>query len=321
MKKILAFVVLLTLIATAVCCCACQQADFTIGICQIAKHDALDAATNGFIDALTAEMQRAGRTVKFLVENAQGEATTCSSIIEKFTQRNVNLILANATAPLQVAAEQTRNNGIPVLGTSITDYKTALLLKNFDNNVVGGNVSGTSDLAPLDKQAQMILDLVPNAQKVGLLFCSAEANSRYQVDEIKRLLPNTVTCTEYAFADSNDINAVANRALSQSDVVYIPTDNTAASCASIIGEIAKTQKKPIITGEENLCKLCGIACLSIDYYTLGQNTGVMAANILLNNADISTMPVQFCDTPTYKYNKQMCQELGVSIPSNYVEIK
>ena len=226
--------------------CAEKSEQYTVGICQLVKHDALDAATQGFKDALTEEF---GDSVKFLEQNAQGEATACTTIVNDFVTKKVDLIMANATPALQAAADSTQD--IPVLGTSITEYSVALGLDNF-NGTVGTNISGTSDLAPLSEQAAMLVELFPEAKNVGMLFCSAEANSRYQVDVVtSELSAKGITCTEYSFSDSNDVAAVATACAAASDVIYIPTDNTAASCASTIdGAIGDT---PVIAGEEGIC--------------------------------------------------------------------
>ena len=319
MKKILAIVVsLMFAVASLVALAGCQNADFVVGVCQLAPHAALDNATQGFVDALTEEMQKAGKSVKIDVQNAQGDSPVCNTIINKFVSQRVDLIMANATAALQAAASATLD--IPVLGTSVTNYGTALGLDNF-NGTVGGNISGTSDLAPLDKQAEMIVELVPTAKKVGLLYCSSEPNSKYQVDIVKaKLTQSGLIAKEFPFLDSNEIQAVVTGAASECDVLYVPTDNTAATNGQIIYGVCSEKIIPVICGEENTCKLCGVATLSIDYYRLGRQTGLMAAKILLGNADISQMPVEFDTQPVYKYNKSVCDELGITVPSNYVQI-
>ena len=296
--------------------CAEEAETYTVGICQLVQHDALDAATQGFKDALTEEL---GDVVTFDEQNAQGDSNTCSTIINTFVSNGVDLILANATPALQAAAAGT--NEIPILGTSVTEYGVALEIEDFDGTV-GGNISGTSDLAPLDEQAAMLNELFPDAKTVGLLYCSAEANSQYQVDTVKAALEELgYTCEYYAFSDSNDISSVTTTASSECDVIYVPTDNTAASNAEIINNICQPAGVPIIAGEEGICAGCGVATLSISYYDLGVATGKMAAKILTGEADISEMPVEYAPQFTKKYNAQICEDLGVSIPDDYVAIE
>lgn len=290
---------------------ALGEGSYTVGICQLVQHDALDAATQGFKDALTNAL---GDKVTFDEQNAQGDSAACNTIVNTFVSKKVDLILANATASLQAAYNATAT--IPILGTAITEYGVALQLNDF-NGTVGGNVSGTSDLAPLTEQADMILELFPEAQKVGLLYCSAEANSEYQVKVVEDYLTEKgLACTRFSFADSNDIAAVTTKAAADSDVIYIPTDNTAASCTETIGNIVLAQKVPVVAGEQGICVGCGVASLSISYYDLGYKTGEMAAKILTGEADISTMPVEYAPA-TKMYNPSICEELGVSIPEGY----
>jgi putative ABC transport system substrate-binding protein len=256
--------------------------------------------------------------VTFDEQNAQGDSNTCSTIINGFVSSNVDLILANATPALQAAAAGT--NEIPILGTSVTEYGVALEIDDF-NGVVGGNISGTSDLAPLDEQAAMLAELFPDAEKVGLLYCSAEANSQYQVDTVKAALEELgYTCEYYAFSDSNDLATITTSAAADSDVIYVPTDNTVASNTEIINNICLPEGVPVIAGEEGICEGCGVATLSISYYDLGYATGEMAARILVDGEDISTMPIEYAPQFTKEYNADICAELGIEIPEDYVAI-
>ena len=287
---------------------------YVVGICQLAQHVALDAATQGFKDAL---VEGLGDAVTFEEQNASGDIPTCSTICTGFAASNVDLILANATPALQAAVSATQT--IPILGTAVTEYGVALDIEDF-NGTVGGNVSGTSDLAPLDQQAQMLLELVPDAKTVGILYCSAEPNSVYQSDVVKQYLENAgLTVNVYTFADSNDVSTVTATACAECDALYIPTDNTAASCTEAINNVAEPAGIPIVTGEEGLCKGCGIATLSISYYDLGVTTGKMAAKILKGEADISTMPVEYTDA-TPKYNASVCEQLGITPLDGYEAI-
>ena len=288
---------------------------YTVGICQLVQHAALDAATQGFEDALTAEF---GDNVKFDFQNAQGDSATCATIANGFVSAGVDLIMANATPALQAA--QSATNEIPVLGTSVTEYGVALGLSDF-SGTVGGNISGTSDLAPLDQQADMIVEWMPEAKKVGLLYCSAEANSQYQVDEVQKYLEaKGVTATQYAFSDSNELSSVCQKAADENDALYVPTDNTVAANTGIVDGICRPAKKPVFAGEEGICAGCGVATLSISYYDLGYTTGEMAVKILKGEADISTMPIEYTDV-TKKYNKAVCDDLGLTAPEGYEAIE
>ena len=294
---------------------AAADESYTVGICQLVQHAALDAATQGFEDAMTAAF---GENVTFDFQNAQGDSATCATITNGFVSSGVDLIMANATPALQAA--QAATNTIPVLGTSVTEYGVALGLTDFDGTV-GGNISGTSDLAPLDQQADMIVEWMPDAKKVGLLYCSAEANSQYQVDEVQKYLEEKgITATQYAFSDSNDLSSVCQKAADENDALYVPTDNTVAANTGIVDGICRPAKKPVFAGEEGICAGCGVATLSISYYDLGYTTGEMAVKILNGESDISTMPIEYTDV-TKKYNKAVCDDLGLTVPEGYEEIE
>ena len=302
-------------VASASVAAASNGEKFTVGICQLVQHAALDAATQGFEDALTASF---GENVTFDFQNAQGDSATCATIANGFVSSGVALIMANATPALQAA--QAATNSIPILGTSVTEYGVALGLDNF-SGTVGGNVSGTSDLAPLNQQADMIVEWMPEVKKVGLLYCSAEANSQYQVDEVQKYLEaKGVTATQYAFSDSNDLSSVCQKAADENDALYVPTDNTVAANTGIVDGICRPAKKPVFAGEEGICSGCGVATLSISYYDLGYTTGEMAVKILNGESDISTMPIEYTDV-TKKYNKAVCDDLGLTAPEGYVEIE
>ena len=289
---------------------------YTIGICQLVQHPALDAATQGFMDALEAALPG---QVEFDNQNASNDIPMCSTIVNQFVAADVDLIMANATPALQAASAATID--IPILGTSVTEYGVAMGIKDF-NGTVGGNVSGTSDLAPLDQQAAMLKEWFPDAKNVGLLYCSAEANSQYQVDVVKAELEKLgCTATLYSFSDSNDLAAVAQNAVSASDVIYVPTDNTVASNVGLIDNICRPAGVPIIAGEEGICAIAGVATLSISYYDLGVATGEMAAKILTGEADISTMPVGYAATVTPKYNADICAALNITPLEGYEAIE
>lgn len=322
-KKLMAVLLAATMLTTLGACGASDNSDdsngakYKVGICQLVQHDALDAATQGFKDALVEELGE--ENVKFDEQNAQGDSNTCATIINGFTNSGVDLILANATPALQAAAAGT--DTIPILGTSITEYGVALDIDNFDGTV-GKNISGTSDLAPLDGQADMIKELFPDKKNVGLLYCSAEANSQYQVDTVQTYLEKLgYTCKQYAFSDSNDLSAVATTAVDESEIIYVPTDNTVANNTELLNNIAMEKKVPVVAGEEGICKGCGVATLSISYYDLGTATGKMAAKILKGESKIEEMPIEYAPNFVKKYNKSICEQLGVKIPEGYEAIE
>ena len=294
---------------------------YKVGICQLVEHPALDAATQGFKDALVEKLGEDG--VKFDEGNAQNENTNCTTICTGFVASNVDLIMANATAALQAAASATDTAGgkqIPVLGTSVTDYGTALDIKDFSGKT-GFNVSGTSDLAPIDQQEDMLVELVPDAKMVGILYCSAEANSKYQAQLFEaELEKDGIAYKEYSAADTNEIRTVVTTAVSECDAIYIPTDNTMASNTEVVRNAVVPAGIPVIAGEQGICSGCGVATLSISYYDLGYTTGEMAYEILVNGADPAEMDVRFAPKAEKLYNADICAELGITIPEGYTAI-
>jgi putative ABC transport system substrate-binding protein len=289
---------------------------YNIGICQLLEHPALDLATEGFQAALT---EKLGDNVKFDVQNAQGEQANAATIANNFVSSNVDLILANATTALQCAAAATAD--IPILGTSITDYATALDIDDW-TGATGRNISGTSDLAPIDEQEKMLAELFPDAKNVAILYCSAEPNSRYQATEFEKALESDgISYKEFTAADSNDIASVTQSAIEYADVVYIPTDNTMAGSTETINNITLPAGIPVIAGEEGICAGCGVATLSISYYDIGYKAGEMAYEILVNGADITTMDIEYAPQVTKEYNASIAETLGIDIPDDYVAIE
>lgn len=289
---------------------------YNIGICQQLEHPALDAATEGFQAALKDKL---GDNVTFDVQNAQNEQANAATIANNFVANNVDLILANATTALQCAAAATSE--IPILGTSVTDYATALEIDDW-SGTTGRNISGTSDLAPLDEQENMLVELFPDAKTVGILYCSAEPNSKYQATVFEQELEaDGISYKEFTASDSNDIGSVVQSAVEQVDVIYIPTDNTMAGNTEAVNNITLPAGIPVIAGEEGICKGCGVATLSISYYDIGYKAGEMAYDILVNGADVSTMKVEYAPNVTKKYNKSVCETLGITIPDGYEAIE
>ena len=321
MRKMFSLVLACIMIVSATMFAGCGSTEdskvYKIGICQLVQHSALDAATNGFKEALVDKLGE--ENVEFDEQNASGDSATCAVIVNQFVANNVDLIMANATPALQAAVSSTSN--IPIVATSVTDYSTALDISDWSGKT-GINVTGTSDLAPLEEQANMIKELVPDVKTVGILYCSAEANSKYQATTIESYLDSMgIAYKEYTSADSNDVALVTTTAVSECDVLYIPTDNTMAYSTEIINSIAEPAGVPIIAGEEGICKGCGIGTLSIDYYSIGYKAGEMAADILVNGTDPSTMDIAFASDLTKEYMEERCNTLGITVPDDYVAIK
>ncbi|MBP3647498.1 MAG: ABC transporter substrate-binding protein [Clostridia bacterium] len=292
------------------------ESQYKVGICQILTHEAVEQAAQGFMDALDEALGKG--TVSYDMKDASGDSSICTLIVNDFIYDEVDLILANGTPALQAAAASTGD--IPILGTSVTEYGVALGIDDF-NGLVGGNVSGTSDLAPMDQQAQMIPDLFPEARTVGLLYCSAEPNSLYQIETVKACLEGmNLTAIPYPFTDSNDMAAVTQEACLNVDVIYIPTDNTVAANATIVDNLCQPAGIPVVTGDTGTCAVAGAAVLGISYYELGQVTGRMAADILTGKAEISTMPIAYAENVTHQYNPLICEALGISVPDSYVPL-
>ena len=317
MKKLASVLLALCLVFGTCAFAAAEDTVYNVAILQFVQHEALDAATQGFKDVLS---EKLGDKVKFAYDlNASGDIGNCSTEATTIvSDPSVNLIMGNATPALQACFNATAD--IPVLGTSITHYGSALELEMNEDGSTGKNVSGTSDLAPLDGQAAMIKELFPEAKTVGLLYCSSEANSVFQIIEISKYLEELgFEIRRFAFNDSNELPAVV-QAATECNVIYIPTDNTAAANTEAIANVVLPAGVPVVTGEEGICKGCGVATLTISYYDLGVRTGEMAYDILVNGADVSAMPVAYAPQFTRKYNAANAAELGVTIPEGYEAI-
>jgi len=311
-----ALALMLSLCAVGAPAALAADKTYEVGVCQFIQHPALDLATKGFQQALKDKL---GDQVKFNVQNASGDTATCSTICSQFASDGVDLIMANATPSVVAAASVTGT--IPILGTSVTDYASSLGIEDW-SGATGLNISGTSDLAPLDGQAEILAELFPEAKTVGILYCSAEPNSKFQVETITPFFEESgYKVMAYPFADSNEVSIKTQDAVSECDVLYIPTDNTAASCAEAINNVALPAGVPIVTGEESLCKGCGVATLSISYYDLGYATGEMAFEVLVNGADVSTMEIQYAPKFTKEFNAEICEKLGITPGEDFVAIE
>ncbi len=319
-KSLLLSSVLLALSVGGLAGCNQDNADFKVGVCQFVRHEALDLATKGFKDALTKGMKAAGKTVSIEVKNASKDPSNCAIISNNFVSKKKDLIMANATPALTSAITSTHGTDIPVLGTSITEY-ASIVGKDDLSGGTGANVSGTSDLADLKQQAQMIVDNFPTANKIGILYCADETNSLYQVDNVKAKLKTLgKTVKTFSFSDVTTLQATLSSEADNLDVLYIPTDNTCAENTDVIDGICRSKNLPIVTGEAGICRGCGTFTLSIDYYRLGEITGEMALEILLEGKDIKTMPIRYDTEPTYMYNPVICSALNLTVPEGYVAL-
>ena len=305
MKKIISLALVLVMAAALLTGCGASSKELTVGVCQLMVHDSLDQATQGFIDALTADVEAAGKKVTIDTQVA-GEAGLCTTVINTFTAKKVDLIMANATPALLAAANATTT--IPVLGTSVTDYSDT-----FAGNIPA-NVSGTSDAVPFAEQAKMMIDTLGlvAGDVVGVLYCTNESNSLIQYEAVKELFETEGIVVEaYTFSETTELQALTTAMAAKCKAVYIPSDNTVAANDSIVGTICTEQNVPVYTSYGGA--IC-YASLSIDYYQLGYETGKMAAQILLNGktpADFDVMTL----TPSVSYNEELCAQLGIQIPA------
>ncbi len=316
MKKLLALA-LAVLMALSLCACSntASKDTYSVGICQLMQHVALDDATQGFIDALYDELGE--ENVQIDTQNAGGEMTMCTTVVNQFVANGVDLIMANATPALQAAAAATVE--IPIVGTSVTEYGVALGIENF-SGTVGGNITGASDLASLQEQAKMIREWFPDVKNIALLYCSSEANSQYQVDVMKTELEAMgYTCAYTAFSDSNDIAGVVENCVANYDLIYVPTDNTVASNTEIIDNICRPAQVPVIGGDGGICRGCTVATLCIEYYDLGYAAGQMAARILKGESNVAEMPIAYAEASAV-YNADLCKALGLTPPAGYAAL-
>lgn len=289
---------------------------YKIGILQLVEHPALDAATEGFKEALQKELGE--DKVEFDEQNAQGEDANCATIASGFVSDKVDLILANATPALQASANATAD--IPIIGTSVTDFGAALDIKDFDGKT-GKNITGTSDLVEASQYVELIKEVTPDAKQIGILYCSKEANSKVQVDSISEELDKAgIKYKVYSAADSNEIQSVATKAASECDVFYIPTDNTMASSTETLKNVVVDKKIPVIAGEEGICRGCGVVTLSISYKDLGYRAGEMAAEILKDGSKPGDMAVETQEELTKLYNKEVADTIGIEIPEGFEEL-
>ncbi|MBQ3110102.1 MAG: ABC transporter substrate-binding protein [Clostridia bacterium] len=315
MKKLMALMLCLVMVFAMAGCGNTNETEatdatmadtFTVGICQLMVHDSLDAATKGFVDALTEKMDAAGKTVEFDTQVA-GDANLCTTVINTFTAKDVDLIMANATPALLAAASAT--DSIPVLGTSVTDYTDTF------KGAIPSNVTGTSDAVPFDEQAKMMIDTLKltEGDVVGVLYCTNESNSLIQYEAVKALFEEEgIVVNAYTFSETTELQALVTKAAGEIKALYVPSDNTVAANDTVVGTICNENKVPVFTSYGGA--VC-YASLAIDYYELGRETGLMAAEILLNGKAAADFEVKTL-VPTVVYNNELCEALGIEVPEN-----
>lgn len=283
---------------------------FQIGIVQLAEHPALDEATRGFKEFLT---EKLGDKVQFNVQSAQGEQTNCTTIVNQFVSSKVDLIMANATNAVKAAREATSD--IPIVGTSVTDYVFSGLVAS--NEAPGANVTGASDMNPVNVQVQLMKTLCPEVKTVGIVINSGEENSAIQAEEAKTAFEAEGFAVKiYSVADTNEIQTVVTAACNEVDAFYEPTDNLIAANVPTMSNITTAAGKPVICGEGGMCESGFLATYAISYYELGRAAGEQAFNILVNGADPATTPIFFFDVSNLSLviNEENAAELGITIP-------
>ena len=307
MKKTVTLLVILAIVlGSLVSFTSCNSYDYTVGVCQLMEHDALDAATQGFIDELTAQMQKAGKTVNITTQ-IPANIDLCSTVINTFVAKRVDLIMANATPALLAAANGT--DSIPIVGTSVTDYSDTF------KSSIPANVTGTSDAVPFAEQAQMMIDTLglKTGDKVGVIYCTNESNSVIQYEAVKGYLEAVgIVVNKYTFSEIGELQTVTALAAEESAAIYVPSDNTVANSESIVGTICNEAKTPVYTSYGGA--IC-YASLAIDYYALGVEAGKMAAAILLEGKAPSDMDISTL-APAVTYNEELCRLLGITVPEN-----
>jgi putative ABC transport system substrate-binding protein len=327
MKKLPKALVLLLAITLVIALVGCQtaenttpsesaQANLKIGIIQYVEHPALDAARDGFIQALKDNGYEDGKNITIDIQNAQADQSNLKSIAQRFVNSKEDLILAIATPAAQAMVSETTE--IPILGTAITDYEVAKLVDS--NEAPGGNVSGTNDMNPVKEQIDLLKKLVPDVKTVGLLYTSSEDNSVMQAGLVKDACEDLgLTVKEATVTSSNDVQQVTQSLVGKVDAIYIPTDNVCASAMPVISQITTQAKIPVICGEANMVLGGGLATLGIDYSKLGYQTGEMAVRILKGEAEAATMPIESQTEFAYTINGDVAKDIGLTVPADLAD--
>ena len=319
-KKCCAMITIAALAAGMVTGCGNQSEaeTYKIGVVKLVTHTAADTASDGFKQALADNGFVEGENVTFIEQNGQNEQSNLQSIAQGFISEEVDLICAVSTSTAQVMAAATSD--IPIVGTAITDYKEAKLVES--NEAPGYNVTGTSDQNPIEKQGELLLQLVPDAKTVGVVYNASEVNSQLQAAYITEYLQaQDVVVKESTFSDINNMQQATQALVGQVDAIYLPTDNTVASCIPQVITITEEAKLPVICGAATMVEAGGTATYGIDYYKLGYQSGQMAVKILNGEAEPATMPIEYAheDDLALVINQGEADAIGLEIPQELLE--
>lgn len=318
MKKTTILLVFVLLIGAAVLMTACStgtesKSEKTIGIIQYVDHVALNSAREGFVEALADNGYVDGENILIDLQNAQGDQSNLSTISDRFVANKVDLVLAIATPAAQSIAGKTTE--IPILATAITDYESAKLVNS--NEIPGMNVSGTTDMNPIEKQIDLLMRLVPEAKTIGLLYTSNEDNSIVQTKIAKEIIEGLgLKHTEITVSNSNEVQQATQTIVDKCDAIYIPTDNIFASAMPVVHGVTSVSKTPVICGESGMVSQGGLATVAINYRDLGYQTGIMAVKILNGEAKPATMPIESSEDFDFTINGAVAKEIGIEIPED-----
>lgn len=315
-KRVISTMCVLALVVTAFTGCGSKKGSdktYRIGVSQYSTHDALDAAYDGFIDGLAEAGYKEGENIEVDFQNAQGESSNNNTIASKLVNDNPDLILAIATSAAQAIANLTQD--IPMVVTAITDPEESGLVET--NEAPGGNITGTSDLNPIKEQMDLLQQLVPTAEKIAILYCSSEDNSKFQAELAAEAAANIgIETVEATVSNSNDIEQVVQSLVNKVDAIYAPTDNIIASAMPTVAMIANANKIPVICGESGMVEKGGLATYGLNYYNLGKQTAAMAIKILTGEAKPADMPIEYLENVELTINEDVATELGITIPDD-----
>ena len=290
-----------------------KTSQIKIGVLQLIEHNALDSAYKGFVDGLKEAGYEDGKNIIIDYQNAQGEQANCITIGQKFINDKSDLILAIATPAAQAIANMTKD--IPILITAVTDPADSKLVA--DNNVPGGNVTGTSDLTPVEAQIELLKEIIPNVKTVGLLYCSSEQNSVFQINIAKKKLDAMgIKYIDIAISNLNEIQQVIQNVIGKVEAIYTPTDNMIANGMATVALMTEPAKIPVICGEGGMTMLGGTATYGINYYELGKLTSTQAVSILKGDKKTSEMSIEYLQKFDLVVNTNMIESIGLTIPES-----